>query len=291
MKKPFNPLLGETFEYISDDLRVVYEQVSHHPPVCAAHGECRDFTFDGDFHLKSKLSISGFEFLNLGSTVVTLKKTGEVFEMPKIPSASLHNYIIGKPYLWFHGEMQVINQKTKDEVTVNFKPKGWTSKNDYEVEGLCKDSAGNVKYHVFGKWDSFLSIINAANKQETKVATKHENAKEFEMQYLFPKHTINLNYLSIDTMKKASPTDSRFRPDQRAYEYGNLELAASEKNRLEENQRKRRKANEAKGAHWEPIWFNFQMNGDSFTSQYKGGYFEARDRGAWPASLLDLYND
>lgn len=291
MKKPFNPLLGETFEYISDDLRVIYEQVSHHPPVCAAHGECRDFTFDGDFYLKSKLSISGFEFISLGSTLVTLKKTGETFEVTNRPSASLHNYIIGKPYLWFGGDMQVVNQKTKDEVLVNFKPKGWTSKNDFEVEGLCKDATGNVKYHVFGKWDSFLSIINAANKQETKLATKHENAREYEMQYLFPKHTINLNYLSIDSMQRAAPTDSRFRPDQRAYEYGNLELASAEKNRLEENQRKRRKANEAKGAHWEPVWFNFQMNGDSFSSQYKGGYFEARDQGKWPANLLDLYND
>jgi len=33
------------------------------------------------------------------------------------------------------------------------------------------------------------------------------------------------------------PTDSRFRPDQRALENGNYEVASNEKHRLEEKQR------------------------------------------------------
>ena len=32
LMKPFNPLLGETFELEIDGLRVISEQVSHHPP-------------------------------------------------------------------------------------------------------------------------------------------------------------------------------------------------------------------------------------------------------------------
>ena len=36
-KKPFNPLLGETFEYVDNKRKFRYlaEQVSHHPPVSA----------------------------------------------------------------------------------------------------------------------------------------------------------------------------------------------------------------------------------------------------------------
>lgn len=39
--KPFNPLLGETFEYVRPDkgYRFFVEQVSHHPPVGAAWAE------------------------------------------------------------------------------------------------------------------------------------------------------------------------------------------------------------------------------------------------------------
>ena len=39
--KPFNPLLGETYEYVRPDLgyRFFIEQVSHHPPIGAAFAE------------------------------------------------------------------------------------------------------------------------------------------------------------------------------------------------------------------------------------------------------------
>ena len=291
MKKPFNPLLGETYEYIQADLKCIYEQVSHHPPILAFHAESNDFLMNGNFYLKSKLSISGFEFFPIGQTEIKLKKTKEIFVIPKRCNASLHNYIIGKAYLWFSGDMVVRNLTTGDEVTVNFKPKGWTAKNDFEVEGLLKDAAGNIKYHIFGKWDSFLSVIDANTKQETKIGTKHESVKDYELQYMFSKFTIGLNHLSVDTLKKTAPTDARLRPDQRAYENGNLELAASEKNRLEELQRKRRKENEARDFHWKPLWFDFKMEGEDFTSSYKGGYFETRESGKWPAEILDLYND
>lgn len=35
--KPFNPLLGETYELITDEFELLAEQVSHHPPITAYH--------------------------------------------------------------------------------------------------------------------------------------------------------------------------------------------------------------------------------------------------------------
>jgi hypothetical protein len=32
-KKPFNPLLGETYELFNKDFKLISEQVSHHPPI------------------------------------------------------------------------------------------------------------------------------------------------------------------------------------------------------------------------------------------------------------------
>jgi len=37
--KPFNPLLGETFEMETAEFRFIAEQVSHHPPITAWHCE------------------------------------------------------------------------------------------------------------------------------------------------------------------------------------------------------------------------------------------------------------
>src|SRR5436190_24254674 len=45
--KPFNPLLGETFEYVRPDkgYRFFVEQVSHHPPIGAAHAETASWDY------------------------------------------------------------------------------------------------------------------------------------------------------------------------------------------------------------------------------------------------------
>jgi hypothetical protein len=45
--KPFNPLLGETFECIREDkgFKFISEQVSHHPPVSACRADSDNYIF------------------------------------------------------------------------------------------------------------------------------------------------------------------------------------------------------------------------------------------------------
>ena len=38
-QKPFNPLLGETYELVTPTYRYFSEQVSHHPPVIATNAQ------------------------------------------------------------------------------------------------------------------------------------------------------------------------------------------------------------------------------------------------------------
>jgi hypothetical protein len=49
-----------------------------------------------------------------------------------------------------------------------------------------------------------------------------------------------------------SPTDSRFRPDIREMEEGDIDLAGQEKNRLEEKQRETRRTMEKRREEWQP---------------------------------------
>lgn len=35
MEKPFNPILGETFQCWIDECPIYFEQISHHPPIAA----------------------------------------------------------------------------------------------------------------------------------------------------------------------------------------------------------------------------------------------------------------
>ncbi|RZF33896.1 hypothetical protein LSTR_LSTR009920 [Laodelphax striatellus] len=57
ISKPFNPLLGETFEWDRTDdygWRVIAEQVSHHPPISALHCVGKEWTCWEDFSVVTK---------------------------------------------------------------------------------------------------------------------------------------------------------------------------------------------------------------------------------------------
>ncbi len=292
IKKPFNPLLGETFEYFEGDVRCVLEQVSHHPPISAFYCDCDDFTIWGHISVKANLSLSGFSLVPKGPFNVKLKRTDELFTFER-PKYSMHNYMIGALYLWINGDMTCTNHKTGDKMVVTFKPKGWTSKGDYQAEGKVFDCKGKVVYNVSGMWNSHLNIIDPITKKETCIAKKYDDPQNLELQYYFSSFNINLNNLRPDMLSKLPPTDCRLRPDQRAYEYGSLELASNEKYRLEEIQRARRKENQKTKIVWKPKWFDFELNGNDVTVcnfKLQDGYFQARESGKWPEDLLDLYN-
>lgn len=74
--------------------------------------------------------------------------------------------------------------------------------------------------------------------------------------YAMTRHNLQLNYLPDSLRPFLPPTDSRFRPDQRALENGDFEKAAAEKHRLEEKQRAERRVLDANGIAPLPKYFN-----------------------------------
>jgi oxysterol-binding protein 1 len=70
--------------------------------------------------------------------------------------------------------------------------------------------------------------------------------EKWEYMYGFTHLLIQLNYLPNFLKRVIAPTDTRWRPDQRALENGDMKIAAYEKNRLEEKQRSVRKYKEKK---------------------------------------------
>ncbi|KAG7236388.1 hypothetical protein INR49_001023 [Caranx melampygus] len=60
--KPFNPVLGETYESQREDRGFCYisEQVSHHPPISACYAESENFTFWQDVQPDDHFQFYGF---------------------------------------------------------------------------------------------------------------------------------------------------------------------------------------------------------------------------------------
>jgi hypothetical protein len=52
--KPFNPLLGETYEYVTKTYKLFSEQVSHHPPISAMHCESDNYELWTHTHVRNK---------------------------------------------------------------------------------------------------------------------------------------------------------------------------------------------------------------------------------------------
>ena len=81
-----------------------------------------------------------------------------------------------------------------------------------------------------------------------------------ELYYNFTRFAMMLNELDPDQTNRLPRTDSRFRPDIRALENGDLDEAAKEKHRLEEKQRALRRNMKRECRAWNSLWFELGTN-------------------------------
>lgn len=155
--KPFNPLLGETFELYreEDDIRIVTEQVSHHPPVSAFHVDSPHFIFSGAIHPKLKLWARSVEIKPEGTVILRLKKHNETYTWSGVTSC-VHNIIVGKLWMEQCGIMEISCHTNGLVAELNFKPAGWYSKDLNCVEGFILDRQKTRLRFIYGKWCSFL---------------------------------------------------------------------------------------------------------------------------------------
>ncbi|XP_063551097.1 oxysterol-binding protein-related protein 6 isoform X10 [Gorilla gorilla gorilla] len=253
--KPFNPVLGETYECIREDkgFRFFSEQVSHHPPISACHCESKNFVFWQDIRWKNKFWGKSMEILPVGTLNVMLPKYGDYYVWNKVTTC-IHNILSGRRWIEHYGEVTIRNTKSSvcicklTFVKVNY----WNS-NMNEVQGVVIDQEGKAVHRLFGKWHEGLYCgVAPSAKCIWRPGSMPTN---YELYYGFTRFAIELNELDPVLKDLLPPTDARFRPDQRFLEEGNLEAAASEKQRVEELQRSRRRYMEENNLEHIPKFF------------------------------------
>uniref|UniRef100_A0A8C3NTS4 Oxysterol-binding protein n=1 Tax=Cyanoderma ruficeps TaxID=181631 RepID=A0A8C3NTS4_9PASS len=109
--KPFNPVLGETYECVRPDrgFRFISEQVSHHPPVSACHAESENFVFwQGEW--KNKFWGKSLEIVPVGTVNVQLPRTGDHYEWNKVTTC-IHNVLSGPRWIEHYGEVLIRNTR------------------------------------------------------------------------------------------------------------------------------------------------------------------------------------
>ena len=101
--------------------------------------------------------------------------------------------------------------------------------------------------------------------------------EDHELYYGFSRFAIELNDLEPSLIPQLPPTDSRFRPDQRLLEEGNVAGAEASKLQLEQAQRERRLAKESRGIQHQPKWFR-RTNDGTEKWEFTGTYWAVRSQ-------------
>ncbi|PNS18080.1 hypothetical protein CAC42_4039 [Sphaceloma murrayae] len=291
VRKPFNPMLGETYELVrpldpaSPDkgtFRFLAEKVNHHPVRMAWQAD----------DLAGKWSVAqtprpvqkfwgkSVEVNTEGRFRVTLS-IGEREEKYSwaSPTAYLRNVIAGEKYVEPTGSMTVVNETDGGKAVVSFKAAGMFSGRSEEANVVLYSAGGEVLGEMKGTWTGEL------NRDGKVVWKAGETVSDASKNWGFTVFAAGLNEVTAVEEGKMPMTDSRLRPDQRALERGELDVAEGLKAKLEERQRGRRKVMEVHGRAHMPTWFE-KVDCEEDEELWrlragKDGYWERRERGDW----------
>jgi hypothetical protein len=284
--KPMIPLIGETFEYIDNNLKYKYisEEVQRRPHVSAYYAESDKWKFYGD-----NKNISNFKFITGSYEIEFLSKCHCLlyddelcdfihftFNKPKTLFKGIFN---NKIYYDFNGNVNIKTNSSEIYAEIKFEnEKKNTDLGSFNGEIKNGD---NIIYKIGGNWKKEIYITDKDNNNKEILFSIPEmnfynNTTE---NYILPEYNCNFNNLD-DNLKKFLPiSDTRFRPDQREYENGNIEKAQEIKVKLENNQIKRQEIYDSNQKEYKPNYFCNKYNEDSldFIYMYNGKYWDDRE--------------
>ena len=295
IRKPFNPMLGETFELVREDkgYRFLSEKVSHRPVRMACQAEASAWTF-----LQSPMPVQKFwgksvELNTDGRARVFIHATSEHYSWTSATSF-LRNIIAGEKYVEPVNSMTIINEGTGAKAVATFKAGGMFGGRSEEVTVQAFDSSGRaLPLGLQGRWTSHLNLTNNGADTGKAIWNVGELVANAPSRYGFTSFAASLNEVTLIEDGRLPITDSRLRPDQKAAEEGDLDRAEALKARLEERQRARRRVMEEHGEEWQPRWFvkAETAEGEEEIWKLKGGkdgYWEERSKGEF-TGLVDVF--
>jgi hypothetical protein len=295
IRKPFNPMLGETFELVREDkgFRFIAEKVSHRPVRMACQAESANWTF-----LQSPMPVQKFwgksaELNTDGCAHVFFHTSNEHYSWTQATSF-LRNIIAGEKYVEPTGTMTIVNENSGAKAVCTFKAGGMFAGRSEEVTVQVFDASGALlPLGLTGKWTTELNLTNNGQNVGRTLWTVGSLVENATQRYGFTTFAASLNQVTDIEKGRLPVTDSRLRPDQRAAEEGDLDRAEALKAKLEERQRARRRVMEEHGEAWRPRWFVPVEGADVGEELWrlkngKDGYWEERARREF-SDVMDVF--
>ncbi|KAF7791578.1 hypothetical protein EIP86_002594 [Pleurotus ostreatoroseus] len=241
-KKPLNPVLGELFYGYWPDVNgrgrteLVVEQVSHHPPITAYHIENKAKGLVLNGHSAQKTSFSGGSIIvkQIGHAVLTVGVPGGQQEeyLITLPRLRIDGLWYGSPYIELT-ETSYIQSSTGWLSTIEYKGKGYFSGKSHQFKAVVSPPGSNNARHTFeGLWH-----LTSKEARTGQVFTDVQGPKE---------------EVTVAPVGEQGEWESRrlWGAVAKGIREGDFETAAREKSKIENEQRQRRRDEQAAGTTW-----------------------------------------
>ncbi|XP_055493693.1 oxysterol-binding protein-related protein 11 isoform X1 [Leucoraja erinacea] len=281
-KKPYNPIIGETFhcswnvprntsgkscssspqncwqttecsggsegrgqaDYL---LRFVSEQVSHHPPVSGFYVECEEKNICANTHVWTKSKFMGMSIgvVMIGEGLLCLLDHGEEYTFT-LPCAYARS-ILTVPWVELGGKVNVNCAKTGYSAAITFHTKPFYGGKLHRVTAEVKHHATNtVVCRVQGEWNGVLEFTYSNGETRVIDVTK-----------------LPVTRKRVRPTEKQGPFESRhlWQHVTEALRVKNIEKATEHKSLLEERQRSEARHRAETGALWKTKYFYQEGDG------------------------------
>jgi len=255
-KKPLNPILFELFlgEWKGEDensnLRLISEQVSHHPPVTAYFIASQDDSVQLTGYNGQKATISKTLTIcvkQVGHAILKIPAFGETYAIT-LPSLHIEGLMSGTPYVELENSSYIISSSGYT-ARLNYTGKGWVSgkKNSYVATIYPTSKSKNVLYTSEGQWTGPFSILD---KDKKVVDSFDPSTKEAPLPI-------------VKDISQQEPFESRrvWAKVAEAIKKGDMEVVGREKSIIENQQRELRKKEKESGKDWPRKYFA-RLDGD-----------------------------
>ncbi len=240
--KPFNPILGETFQAKVNGSEFYVEQTSHHPPI---------FNF---LYMGQNYKVHGFNEsdVSTGANSVKAKYKGKykielkngITHLVYFPEFQLSGTLIGDRAIKYSGNMIIADEKNDLICHVSMEPddRGFLKKMFYKkstnpdyFNGLITNISSNTKPDK----DQIYKIKDA--KKNVLCTVEGEFTAYLDFDGVKYWQYSNSEYPQLKRMKYTLRSDSTFRDDIIRLKRGNEEKAQKAKIKLEDIQRNDKK--------------------------------------------------
>ncbi|EXJ86546.1 hypothetical protein A1O3_03499 [Capronia epimyces CBS 606.96] len=259
LKKPLNPFLGELFlcEYTDHDMtdekpststvRVISEQVSHHPPTTACYLSADKDGVHAEAYSTQHTVLSGTSVLirQSGHAVLTVDKYDETYLLP-LPDVCARGILSGVPWPELNDVYKIVSSNGYTaEMRFTGKRLWGGERNMFEASIYhTADSEKAPVFTISGSWSSRFTTFDASGKKVEVFDLSDPQNQPVPM--------------SIKPLEEQNPWESRraWGPTFDAVRKGDFTDVVHQKSKLENAQRHMRKQEHKEGKQWESMFFN-----------------------------------